>query len=71
MKLRVKYALKGSWRYVLQIKKWIFWKTIATFPTLENVEEFVKNLKKVDDFNESLNKSGQKVIKLSAHLLTK
>lgn len=71
MKLRVKYALNGSWRYVLQTKKWIFWKTIATFSPLENVEEFVKKLKKVDDFNESLNKSGQKVIKLSAHLLTK
>lgn len=71
MKMRVKYTLKGSWRYVLQSKKWIFWKTIAKFSTLENVEEFINKLKKVDDFNESLNKSGQKVIKLSAHLITK
>jgi hypothetical protein len=70
MKMRVKYALKGSWRYELQTKKWLFWKTIATFSTLENAEDFVNTLKKVDDFNESLNNSGQKVIKLSTRLIT-
>ncbi len=70
MKMRVKYTLNGSWHYVLQTKKWIFWKTIAKFPTLENVEEFIKKLKKLDDFNESLNKSEQKVIKLSARLIS-
>lgn len=71
MKMRVKYDRKNSWHYKLQTKKWIFWKTIETFPTLEFVEEFVNKLKKVDDFNESLNKSEQKVVKLSAHLITK
>lgn len=70
MKMRVKYAQKGSWRYELQTKNWLFWKTIAKFSTLENVEEFIKKLKKVDEFNETLNNSGQKVIKLSAHLIT-
>jgi hypothetical protein len=72
MKMRVKYVkIKGKgWYYVLQVKKWLFWKTIATFSTLENAEDFVNTLKKVDDFNESLNYSGQKVIKLSTRLIT-
>lgn len=61
MKMRVKYVINGSWRYVLQSKKWLFWKTIATFSTLENVEEFLNKLKKVDEFNKSLNESGIKI----------
>ena len=61
MKMRVKYVINGSWRYVLQTKNWLFWKTIAKFSTLENVEEFLNKLKKVDEFNESLNKSGIKI----------
>ena len=60
MKMRVKYDINGTMRYVLQTKNWLFWKTIAKFSTLENVEEFLKKLKKVDDFNESLNESGIK-----------
>lgn len=50
--MRVKYIRYGvDWCYALQVKKLIFWKTIATFSTLENLEEFVKRLKRVDDFN--------------------
>lgn len=71
MKIRVKYVKQnGSWRYALQVKKWLFWKTIETFGFLDNVKDFLNILKKVDDFNESLNNSGQKVIKLSTRLIT-
>lgn len=71
MKIRVKYVKQNdSWRYALQVKKWLFWKTIETFGFLDNAKDFLNILKKVDDFNETLNNSGQKVIKLSAHLIT-
>ena len=44
---------------MLQVKKWLFWKTINKFVKLEDVDEFLNKLKKVDDFN---NKSLSKVI---------
>jgi hypothetical protein len=52
MKIRVKYIKIGAdWRYALQFKKWIFWKTIETFLYLDNVKEFLDKLKKVEEFN--------------------
>lgn len=61
MEKRIKYVkINGKgWYYVLQVKKWLFWKTINKFVKLEDVDEFLNKLKKVDDFN---NKSLSKVI---------
>lgn len=60
MEKRIKYVkINGVWYYVLQVKKWIFWKTINKFVKLEDAEEFLNKLKKVDDFN---NKSFNKII---------
>lgn len=52
MKMRVKYVRHGAdWRYELQVKKWLFWKTVDRFVTLKRVEEFLDTLKEVDEFN--------------------
>lgn len=56
MKIRIKYVKKNSgWRYAIQVKKWIFWKTIETYTTWLGVNEFLNTLKKIDDFNKELN----------------
>jgi hypothetical protein len=64
MRMRIKYVKQNdSWRYALQIKKWLFWKTIETFVYLDNVNDFLNTLKKVDDFNsKSLSKLDVKVM---------
>lgn len=64
MRMRIKYVKQNdSWRYALQIKKWLFWKTIETFGYLDNVNDFLNTLKKVDDFNsKSLSKLDVKVM---------
>ena len=52
--MRVKYVRHGAdWFYDLQIKRWIFWKTVERFVTLKRVEEFLDTLKEVDEFNRS------------------
>ena len=61
METRIKYIKtnKNGWCYAIQVKKWIFWKTIETYTTLEGAERFLNRLKEVDDFNgktKSLNK---------------
>lgn len=61
METRIKYIKtpKNGWRYVIQVKKWIFWKTIETYTTFEGVKRFLNTLEEVDDFNgktKSLNK---------------
>lgn len=56
MKIRIKYIKKDSgWYYAIQVKKWIFWKTIETYATLEGASGFLNILKKIDDFNKKLN----------------
>jgi hypothetical protein len=61
METRIKYIKtdKNGWCYAIQIKKWIFWKTIETYATFEGAERFLNTLKEIDDFNDkakSLNK---------------
>ena len=61
METRIKYIKtnKHGWCYAIQVKKWIFWKTIETYTTFEGAERFLNRLEEVDDFNDktkSLNK---------------
>lgn len=61
METRIKYIKtnKNGWCYAIQVKKWIFWKTIETYTTFEGAERFFNILKDVDNFNvkaKSLNK---------------
>ena len=61
METRIKYikTTRNGWCYAIQIKKWIFWKTIETYATFEGAERFLNTLKEIDDFNDkakSLNK---------------
>jgi len=61
MKTRIKYIKtnKNGWCYAIQVKKWIFWKTIETYASFEGAERFLNTLKEIDDFNDkakSLNK---------------
>lgn len=61
MKIRIKYIKtnKNGWCYAIQVKKWIFWKTIETYTSFEGAEGFLNTLKSIDDFNsktKSLNK---------------
>ena len=61
METRIKYikTTRNGWCYAIQIKKWLFWKTIETYITFEGAERFLNTLKEIDDFNDkakSLNK---------------
>lgn len=61
MKTRIKYIKtpKNEWLYAVQVKKWLFWKTIATYASFEDAERFLNTLKEIDEFNsktKSLNK---------------
>ena len=70
--MRIRFIkVKGKgWRYVLQVKKWLFWKNIETFYVSEDVERFLNILKEVDDFNKSLNKSDN-TIRIPVSITTK
>ena len=61
METRIKYIKtnKNGWCYAIQVKKWLFWKTIETYATFEGAERFLNLLKDIDEFNnktKSLNK---------------
>ena len=60
METRIKYIEKNSsWYYAVQVKKWLFWKTLKLCSTWLDVDNFFIEMKKVDDFNsktKSLNK---------------
>lgn len=62
MEIRIKYIKKntaGEGYYAVQIKKWLFWKTIYTNTIFANVENFIDTLSKIDEINnktKSLNK---------------
>lgn len=61
METRIKYIKtnKNGWCYAIQVKKWIFWKTIETYGSFEGAERFLNTLKEIDEFNsktKSLNK---------------
>lgn len=60
MERRIKYVYKKknySWYYAVQVKRWLFWKTIYTDSIFTNIEKFIDTLDQIDDFNtKSLNK---------------
>lgn len=61
METRIKYIKtnKNGWLYAVQVKKWLFWKTIETYATFEGADRFLNTLKDIDEFNgktKSLNK---------------
>lgn len=53
MKTRIKYIKKNPHEgyYAVQIKKWLFWKTIYTDTVFVNVEKFINTLAQIDEFN--------------------
>lgn len=57
METRIKYIKtnKNGWCYAIQVKKWIFWKTIETYGSFEGAERFLNTLKDIDDFNSKTN----------------
>ena len=59
MKIRIKYIKKNTGYYAVQVRKWLFWKTIYTNIVFDNVKIFIDTLAKIDEFNsktKSLNK---------------
>lgn len=62
METRIKYVKeKNSWYYAVQVKKWIFWKTLKLCSTWLAVEEFFNEMEKVDEFN-SKTKTVNKIV---------
>lgn len=61
MKTRIKYIKTNNngWCYAIQIKKWIFWKTIETYTSFEGAERFLNTLKEIDDFNNKTDSSNK------------
>lgn len=61
METRIKYIKKNDKEgvYAVQVKTWLFWKTIYTDGIFANIEKFIDKLNQIDDFNnktKSLNK---------------
>lgn len=57
METRIKYIKKNATEgyYAVQIKQWLFWKTIYTNTIFANVENFIDTLSKIDEFNNKTN----------------
>lgn len=56
METRIKYIKKNTgYYYAVQIKKWLFWKTIYTDAIFANVEKFIDTLAQIDEFNNKAN----------------
>jgi hypothetical protein len=57
METRIKYIKmdKNGWCYAIQVKKWLFWKTIETYTSFEGAERFLNTLKEIDEFNSKTN----------------
>ena len=53
METRIKYIKKNlqDGYYAVQIKKWLFWKTIYTDAIFANITKFIDTLAQIDDFN--------------------
>ena len=52
METRIKYIKKNTeYYYAVQIKRWLFWKTIYTDAIFANVEKFIDTLAQIDEFN--------------------
>lgn len=64
METRIKYIKKnnaGEGYYAVQVKKWLFWKTIYTNTVFANVEKFIDTLAQIDEFNNKT-KSSNKIV---------
>ena len=63
METRIKYIKtnKNGWLYAIQVKKWLFWKTIETYASFEGAERFIDTLSQIDDFNNKA-KSSNKIV---------
>lgn len=62
METRIKFIKKNSaGYYAVQVKKWIFWKTIYTDTIFANVEEFIDTLAQIVKFNNKT-KSSDKIV---------
>ena len=63
MERRIKYikTTNNGWLYAVQVKKWLFWKTIETYASFEGAERFLNRLKEIDEFN-SKTKSSNKIV---------
>jgi hypothetical protein len=62
METRIKYIKKntaGEGYYAVQIKKWLFWKTIYTDAIFANITKFVNTLAQIDEFNNKTKSSSQ------------
>lgn len=59
METRIKYikTTNSGWVYAVQVKKWLFWKTIESYASFEGAERFLNTLKEIDDFNGKSNSS--------------
>ena len=56
METRIKYIKKNnSWYYAVQIKKWIFWKTLKLCSTWLAVDEFFNEMEKIEKYNNKIN----------------
>lgn len=56
MERRIKYIKKNnSWYYAIQVKNWIFWKTIKLCSTWLVVNEFFNELEKIEEYNNKIN----------------
>jgi hypothetical protein len=57
METRIKYINRNGadGYYAVQVKKWIFWKTIYTDTVFVNVEKFIDTLAQIDEFNSKAN----------------
>lgn len=52
METRIKYIKKNNaWYYAVQVKKWIFWKTLNLCVTWIDVEKFLNTLKDIEEDN--------------------
>ena len=62
METRIKSIKKNnSYYYAVQVKKWIFWKTLKLCSTWLDVENFFNEMEKIDEFNSKL-KSLNKIV---------
>ena len=63
METRIKYIKKNATEgyYVVQVKKWLFWKTIYTDAIFANITKFVNTLAQIDEFNNKT-KSSNKIV---------
>lgn len=63
METRIKYikTTNSGWVYAVQVKKWLFWKTIESYASFEGAERFLNTLKDIDKFNSKI-KSLSKIV---------